>query len=264
MLRLHSERAGAALLAGDLLKHRVDHLVCDVIDVGPTTRSADRVYEAHLLKATAVCEANRHLPPIIDGLADSEGLRCQMQSDIVLEGVNVELLAIEVDGATTMRGRCDIISSALHECHDVLLQHGHAETREVGLEGHLREIRACLAGLDVRTPADGHVCLPDLPVRLATPRIQGFNDKVRGEDVRELRPVAVPPSSDLALAVVIVVTRQEMTEDKLWNIAPMLPMKLNGQPCAIIQHGDSPTGSININTYGILLRGSHHVISCID
>lgn len=89
-----------------------------------------------------------------------------------------------------------------------------------------------------------------LVLLLATP-ISCLNDKLRGEDVGELGAVSVPPAGGLLLVVVVVAAGEEVAEDHLWHVDPLLLVDLDRDPVAVVVHGDAAAVDVDLDAESV-------------
>mmetsp|Transcript_1106 Transcript_1106/g.1789 ORF Transcript_1106/g.1789 Transcript_1106/m.1789 type:complete len:293 (+) Transcript_1106:4761-5639(+) len=263
MLGLDRQRTTSTLLLGDLFQHGVHHLVRDVIHVRAASRGVDGVDKAHLLEAGAVRQTDRDLPALVYDLACPESIWLQMKAHVVLEGLDVKLLAVEVHRAASVGGGGHIIGPPAEQSTDVLLELVHPEAFEVWVESHLREVLRLVVA-DDRLVAHPHVLLPDLLVLFPCAGVGSFKDKLGREDVGELGAVTIPATHNLFLAVVVVVAGEQMTKDKLWDVALVLAVHLNGNALPIVSHADVALLAVHLDVNPVLGWTPDEVVRGID
>mmetsp|Transcript_21101 Transcript_21101/g.49114 ORF Transcript_21101/g.49114 Transcript_21101/m.49114 type:complete len:214 (-) Transcript_21101:423-1064(-) len=194
-----------------LLQDCFHHLIGDVGHVRATADGANRIHKADLVEA-ALCQAHTDLPTLRTLLIDLRDplAREEVEIAVVPEVLHIQLLIVQKHTTGLARGPGDVVDTLGQQGDDVVVQTGHPELGEVGLEGDARK-RLLLGGRDLRLAFRMHVLRKDLP-ELVLP-IASLHYKLRGEDIRQLGPVAIPAPNDLAGGVVVVVAGQEVPED---------------------------------------------------
>mmetsp|Transcript_76281 Transcript_76281/g.220327 ORF Transcript_76281/g.220327 Transcript_76281/m.220327 type:complete len:343 (-) Transcript_76281:90-1118(-) len=239
---------GLALLL-HLLQNGLDDLVRDMGHVSAAADRADGIHEAHLLEP-ALGQAEAHLPPLGTLLVDHRDALPgeEIQVRVVLEVLDVQLLAVQVDGALFRSRAGDVVDPLVHQGDDVIVEGLHAEPREVRLECHPR-VRRLLANGHLGRLLLGHVTPESLGKALLT--IGGFDDELRGEHVRQLRPVTVPSTHDLAVRIVVVVAGQQVAENHFGDIDLHILVDGHRQAAAIVPHRNRIRLRVDVDLDGV-------------
>mmetsp|Transcript_66086 Transcript_66086/g.154731 ORF Transcript_66086/g.154731 Transcript_66086/m.154731 type:complete len:212 (-) Transcript_66086:510-1145(-) len=211
MLALHRQGTSTFLFP-DLIQDCAHNLVSNVGHMSATTRGVDGIHEAHLLKARAICQANRNFPAIIYHLARAEHLGLHMKIHVVLKAGDAQALSVQEDLTPSLRGSSEVESTTSHQCNNVLLEIAHSKAGEVRKEGDLSVVLRLILN-NAWFVANGHVLLPDLLVLLAAPRVCCLQHELCRKNVGQLGAIAITSTDNLFLTVVIVVACEQMTEN---------------------------------------------------
>lgn len=83
------------------------------------------------------------------------------------------------------------------------------------------------------------------------PPLGGLHDELLAEDVAQLGPVPVPAPGDLLLIVIVIRRGEEVTEDQLRHIDPLLLVDLHRDTPPVIEDGDPGALGIDIHLDGV-------------
>mmetsp|Transcript_90514 Transcript_90514/g.251619 ORF Transcript_90514/g.251619 Transcript_90514/m.251619 type:complete len:537 (-) Transcript_90514:463-2073(-) len=201
----------ATVLALDHLQDGLNNLLRNMHHV---RTPLDRIYgvdKADLLEG-AISEAHRDLPALAAILVDYGAVFLHVQVDVILEGLDGQLLPVEKDLALLVCRARNVVSPLHHETGNVIIEALHAKLRKVRPEGHTSILLATVVR-DLRLVFCGHVVLKGLRKLFLGTLVSGLDGELLGEDVRQLGPVAVPASRHLLLIVVVVVAGEQVAEN---------------------------------------------------
>ena len=156
----------------------------------------------------------------------------------------------------------------LHKRHSVGLERlalAHVEFWQVRREGDARPVLLPGAGRQLGRGAGRHVGAEDLAVAQARARAVGrLDDKLRRKDVGELGAVAVAPARDLFFAVVVVRGGQEVPEDELGDVDPLVLVHLDRDAAAVVLDDDPAGGGVDVDAQGVHARVADLVVGGVD
>ena len=231
-------------LARDVVRHRVD--------VSTALHGADAVDEGALLEVAAVADGHAHLPAVVHLLVNLGRVLAavQVQVDVVAEALHLETLAVEEDLGVLADVTGGVVHALAHQRHGVLLQAGHVELLEVGLERDARPVIRGLALGDHRGALLGHVVAEHLAVATLAGPVARLDDKLLAEDVGELGAVAVATARHLLLVIVVVGGGEEVAEDELGDVDTLLLVHLDGDAVAVVVHADATRLGVDVDAEG--------------
>mmetsp|Transcript_3117 Transcript_3117/g.7421 ORF Transcript_3117/g.7421 Transcript_3117/m.7421 type:complete len:356 (-) Transcript_3117:9-1076(-) len=222
-------------------------LVCNEVDVGTALGGVDTIYKRNLLER-AIRNTYRHIPSWSTRLANLHRpvLLLQIQINIVTEITHLQLAPVEKHFTLLVRRPRHIEHTLGHQVHHVLREPLHAELGEVRPEGDASVIRPGRLG-DLRLAPGLHVALKHLHEFVPALAVGSLEDELAGEDVGELRSVAVSAAGDLLLLIVVVVRGQEVAKNQLGHVDIVLFVDLHRDTRSVVPHPHASSLLININ-----------------
>mmetsp|Transcript_67047 Transcript_67047/g.190209 ORF Transcript_67047/g.190209 Transcript_67047/m.190209 type:complete len:251 (-) Transcript_67047:370-1122(-) len=230
-------------------------------NVGTALDRVDGVDKADLLKLP-VSQANGYLPTVAALLVDHVIAVLQIQLDVVLEGLDGELLAIEDHFALLVRRSGDVIDPLHHEGTDVLIKAIHAELCEIWPEGHLGVVLPIVVR-DLWLALCRHVVLKGLLKLFLHLLVGRLDHELCGEHIRQLGTETIAAPGHLLLIVVVVVAGEEVAKDELRHIDLVGLVDLDGQPLAIVPDLDALLLGVNFDLDCIHAFIALKVVCCI-
>lgn len=104
----------------------------------------------------------------------------------------------------------------------------------------------------------------NLLVLLQSLPIGGLDNKLGREDVRELRTIAIPPTSGLLHSIIVIATRQQVPENQLRHVHLLLLVNLHRHSISIVLHADPVLLDVDYDLQRVHLRVPLLVIRRID
>mmetsp|Transcript_6709 Transcript_6709/g.16657 ORF Transcript_6709/g.16657 Transcript_6709/m.16657 type:complete len:257 (+) Transcript_6709:2471-3241(+) len=140
----------------------------------------------------------------------------------------------------------------------------HAELGQVGFEGDARPVVGLLTLGHHGHAREPHVVLEHLPIAQLAAAVARLEDKLGAEDVGQLGAVAVAPARHLFLVIVVVGGGEQVAEDELGDVHPLLLVHLHRDAVAVVVDADDARLGVDVDPERAHGRVAHLVIVGVD
>mmetsp|Transcript_96624 Transcript_96624/g.268611 ORF Transcript_96624/g.268611 Transcript_96624/m.268611 type:complete len:315 (-) Transcript_96624:137-1081(-) len=206
-----------------------------MLDVSTALGRAYGIHKRAMLEAVTIRPGHQQLPPLADVRMHIPFAGVE-KATIFNEVLHWEFLPVEVHRTALIAGTGYVVHSLPHERGCVRLQLAHPELGEVGPKLYARVVLSSVL-LDLRLAFPAHVAVPLLSVEL--PLSRSLHDEARAENVGQLCTEAIPAAGHLLFRVVVIVTGQQVAEDKLGYVDLVRLVDLDRQPLAVVPDLDA-------------------------